>query len=47
MISGEESNRFLNDVQNLKQINTSELYKLNIEIISQYRRQTTYNNTIF
>jgi len=47
MISGEESNRFLNDVQNLKQINTSELYKLNIEIISQYRRQTTYSNTIF
>ena len=47
MISGEESNRFLNDVQNLKQINTSALYKLNIEIISQYRRQTTYSNTIF
>ena len=47
MISGEESNRFLNDVQNLKQINTSELYKLNIEIISQYRRQTTYSNNIF
>ena len=47
MISGEESNRFLNDVQNLKQINTSELYKLNIEIISQYRRQATYSNTIF
>ena len=47
MISGEESNRFLNDVQNLKQINTSELNKLNIEIISQYRRRTTYSNTIF
>ena len=47
MISGEESNRFLNDVQNLKQINTSELYKMNIEIISQYRSQTTYSNTIF
>ena len=47
MISGEESDRFLNDVQKLKQINKSELHKLNIDIISQSRGQKTYNNTIF
>jgi len=47
MISDDESNRFLNDVQSLKKINKSELHKLNIEIISQSIRQKTYNNTIF
>ena len=47
MIGDEESDRFLNDVQNLKKINKSELHKLNIEVISQSREQKTYNNTIF
>ena len=47
MISDDESDRFLNDVQSLKKINKSELHKLNIEIISQSIRQKTYNNTIF
>ena len=47
MISDDESNRFLNDVQSLKKISKSELHKLNIEIISQSIRQKTYNNTIF
>jgi len=47
MISNEESDRFLNDVQKLKEINKSELHKLNIEIISKSRGQKTYYNTIF
>ena len=47
MISDDESDRFLNDVQSLKKINKSELHKLNIEIISQSIGQKTYNNTIF
>jgi 2-methylcitrate dehydratase len=47
VISDDESDRFLNDVQSLKKINKSELHKLNIEIISQSIRQKTYNNTIF
>jgi len=47
MIGDEESDRFLNDVQNLKKISKSELHKLNIEVISQSRGQKTYNNTIF
>ena len=47
IISNEESDRFLNDVQRLQEINKSELHKLNIEIISQSKEQKTYNNTIF
>jgi len=47
MISNEESDRFLNDVQNLKKINKSELHKLNIEIISKLHEQKIYKNTIF
>ena len=47
IISNEESDRFLNDVQRLKEINQSELHKLNIKIIFQPRRQKSYHNTIF
>ena len=46
-ISNKESDRFLNDVQRLKEINQSELHKLNIEIISKLHEQKIYKNTIF
>ena len=47
MIDNNESEKFLNIVQDLRKINKSELHKLNIEIISELRKQKTYKNTIF
>jgi len=47
IISDEETDRFLNDVQNLKKINKSEIRKLNIEIISKLQKQKIYKDTIF
>ena len=47
IISDEETDRFLNDIQNLKKINKSELRKLNIEIISKLQKQKIYKDTIF
>ena len=42
-----ESERFLEDVQNLKQMNKSELHKLNIEVTSDPQKQKTSKNSIF
>ena len=39
IISKNEINRFLNDVQNLKKLKSKELYKLNIEISSKKLRK--------
>ena len=47
MIDNNESDKFLNIVQDLRKINKSELHKLNIEIISELKKQKTYKNTIF
>ena len=47
MIDNNESDKFLNIVQDLRKINKSELHKLNIEIISELKEQKTYKNTIF
>ena len=38
---------FVSAVQNLKQINKSELHKLNIEVTSDLQKQKTSNNSIF
>ena len=35
------------DIQNLKQMNKSELHKLNIEVTSDLQKQKTSNNSIF
>ena len=47
MIGDEESDRFLNDVQNLKQMNKAELHKLNIEVTSDLKKQKISSNSIF
>jgi len=47
IIDNKESERFLNDVQNLKKINSSELHKLNIETILDLQKQKSSKATIF
>ena len=47
MIDNNESEKFLNIVQDLRKINKSELHKLNIEIISELKKQKANKNTIF
>ena len=47
IVDQKESERFLEDVQNLKQINKSELHKLNIEVTSDLQKQKAPNNSIF
>jgi len=47
IIDQKESERFLKDVQNLKEINKSELHKLNIEVTSDLQKQQTSKNSIF
>jgi len=47
IVDQKESERFLEDVQNLKQINKSELHKLNIEVTFDLQKQKTSNNSIF
>ena len=47
MIDNNESEKFLNIVQDLRKINKSALHKLNIEIISVLHKQKTHKNTIF
>ena len=39
--------RFLNDVQNLRELGKSDLYKLNIEVKSDFQNHSTYKKTIF
>jgi len=47
IVDQKESERFLEDVQNLKQMNKSELHKLNIEVTSDLQKQKTSSNSIF
>ena len=47
IVDQKESERFLEDAQNLKQMNKSELYKLNIEVTSNLQKQKTSNISIF
>jgi 2-methylcitrate dehydratase len=47
IIDQKESERFLKDVQNLKEINKSELHKLNIEVTSDLQKQRSSRNSIF
>ena len=47
IIENKESERFLNDVQNLKEIKSSELHKLNVETTSDFQKQKNSKATIF
>ncbi len=47
IVDQKESERFLKDVQNLKEINTSELHKLNIEVSPELQKQKISKNSIF
>jgi 2-methylcitrate dehydratase len=47
IVDQKESERFLKDVQNLKEINKSELHKLNIEVTSDLQKQRSSRNSIF
>ncbi len=47
IIETNESERFLNDVQNLKNLNKSELKKLNIEVKSDLQKNRASNKGIF
>jgi len=47
IIDQKESERFLEDVQNLKEISKSELHKLNVEVVSDLQKQRSSKNTIF
>ena len=42
-----ESERFLNDVQNLRNLGKSELSKLNIQVEDNLRKNKILNKTIF
>ena len=47
IINKNESKRFLNDVQNLRKLGKSKLYKLNIEAKNYFGVNSTYKKTIF
>jgi len=47
IINQKESERFLEDVQNLKEINKSELHKLNVEVVSDLQKQRSSKKSIF
>jgi len=47
IINKNESKRFLNDVQNLRKLGKSELYKLNIEAKNYFGVKSSYKKTIF
>jgi len=47
IIETSESERFLNDVQNLRNLNKSELHKLNIKVKSDLQKNTISNKGIF
>ena len=47
IIETDESERFLNDVQNLRNLNKSELQKLNIKVKSDLQKNTSSNKGIF
>ena len=47
IIDQKESERFLNNVQSLRELGKSELYKLNIELKSEFKNYSTSRKTIF
>ena len=47
IIETDESERFLNDVQNLRNLGKSELQKLNIKVKSDFQKSITSNKGIF
>ena len=47
IIDHKESERFLNDVQSLRELGKSELHKLNIEVKSNLKNTSSENKTIF
>ena len=47
IIESNESERFLNDVQNIRSLNKSELNKLNIQLKEEVRQNTISNKSIF
>ena len=47
ILDEKESLRFLEDVQNLRNLNKGELYKLNIEVPNINKKNNLYKNTIF
>ncbi len=47
IIESNESERFLNDVQNIRSLNKSELNKLTIQIKEEERQNTISNKSIF
>ena len=47
IIDQKESERFLNNVQSLRELGKSELYKLNIELKSEFKNYSTSSKTIF
>jgi len=47
IINQKESERFLEDVQNLKEITKSELHKLNVEVVSDLLKQRSSKYSIF
>ena len=47
IIDQKESDRFLNNVQSLRELGKSDLHKLNIEVKSDLRNQSTFKKTIF
>ena len=47
IIDQKESERFLNNVQSLRELGKSDLYKLNIEVKSDLKNLSSYKKTIF
>ena len=47
IIDQKESERFLNNAQSLRELGKSELYKLNIELKSEFKNYSTSRKTIF
>ena len=47
IIDQKESERFLNNVQSLRELGKSELYKINIELKSEFKNYSTSRKTIF
>jgi len=47
LIDQKESERFLSNAQSLRELDKSDLYKLNIEVKSDLKKHSTYKKTIF
>jgi 2-methylcitrate dehydratase len=47
IIEEKESERFLNDIQGLRELGKSELHKLNIEVKSNLKSNINFKKTIF